>query len=297
MASSAVPQSSGTVPHTPRSPCEPSLSASASPWPSPDLSQGTRHAFFAVPLEGVAARKVVATAVAEGDLVWARGFVPVIKCRLCPDTDFSNWDAFTRHAKAAEAHPYKISFCDSCGDYFARSDSLKRHSKKRRGECLEISPETAKEKRRPTERAHKDFVEYEAQCLKTGEQLKTPFAGIIRTMYPGPRRGGAGSRVACKHRSRGFVFFSLIQYILLLLLLLLLLLSCSALLAFASLIYTGSYLDPKVALNTELVPVSRLRTMIYLHSWACFANCHGSLPPRTRGREKEARTINRSDNG
>jgi len=122
---------------------------------------------------------------------WARGFVPVIKCRLCPDTDFSNWDAFTRHAKAAEAHPYKISFCDSCGDYFARSDSLKRHSKKRRGECLEISPETAKEKRRPTERAHKDFVEYEAQCLKTGEQLKTPFAGIIRTMYPGSSKRGS----------------------------------------------------------------------------------------------------------
>ena len=116
---------------------------------------------------------------------WARGSVPVIKCRLCPGTDFSKWDAFTRHAKAAEAHPYRISYCDSCGDYFARSDSLKRHRKNRPSECREVRPEIAKEKRRATATAHEDFLEREAHCLRTGERLETPCSEIVKTMYPG----------------------------------------------------------------------------------------------------------------
>jgi len=122
---------------------------------------------------------------------WARGSVPAIKCRLCPGTDFSKWDAFTRHAKAAEAHPYRISFCDSCGDHFARGDSLKRHCKNRPIECREVSPEMAEEKRRETERAHEDFVELEAHCLRTGEQLKTPFAEMIKAKYPGSSKRGS----------------------------------------------------------------------------------------------------------
>ncbi|KAH9963621.1 hypothetical protein BC827DRAFT_1375379 [Russula dissimulans] len=115
---------------------------------------------------------------------WARGTIRVLKCRLCPDINFSRWEDFKRHSDSAETHPRTVSFCDECGDYFARPDSLKRHQEKRPPECLKVSPTTAENKRRATERVHVDFVEHTRHCLRSGEQLEAPLAQIIKTMYP-----------------------------------------------------------------------------------------------------------------
>jgi len=41
---------------------------------------------------------------------WARGTIRMIKCRLCPDAGFGNFEVFKRHCKAAEAHPATVSF-------------------------------------------------------------------------------------------------------------------------------------------------------------------------------------------
>jgi hypothetical protein len=60
---------------------------------------------------------------------FARGAVQTIKCRLCPDTKLKDFEEFKRHCKTMETHPLELHFCDRCGDYFARSDSLKRHHK------------------------------------------------------------------------------------------------------------------------------------------------------------------------
>ena len=38
-----------------------------------------------------------------------------------------------------EAYTLKISFCDCCGDFFARRDSLERHCKNRPPKCLDVS--------------------------------------------------------------------------------------------------------------------------------------------------------------
>jgi hypothetical protein len=121
---------------------------------------------------------------------WARGAVRVLKCRLCPYLNFSRWEDFKRHSDLSETHPRTILFCDNCGDYFARSDSLKRHREKRPFECIKVSPTTAESKRRVTERAHEDFVEHMMQCLRSGEQLEAPFAQMIKSMYPESSKRG-----------------------------------------------------------------------------------------------------------
>jgi hypothetical protein len=79
---------------------------------------------------------------------WARGAVKEIKCRACPDARLNTWSMFKRHCETAEGHPLRIYFCDYCGDFFARSDSLKRHRESPPAECLDILPEKADEKRR-----------------------------------------------------------------------------------------------------------------------------------------------------
>ena len=90
---------------------------------------------------------------------WARAFVRVLKCKLCPDAGFCNWEGFKRHCDQSEAHPFRLSFCELCGDFFARIDSLKRHCESPPPECLCVPPEVALAKRRATERAHRDFQE------------------------------------------------------------------------------------------------------------------------------------------
>lgn len=115
---------------------------------------------------------------------WARGAVPALKCRLCPSAGFSNWDDFKRHCDAMEAHPLEISFCDRCGDFFARRDSLERHCKNRPPRCLDVSPDQAEVKRRETARVHREFQERLEECLRSGGDIGLPFAQIVKKMYP-----------------------------------------------------------------------------------------------------------------
>jgi hypothetical protein len=91
---------------------------------------------------------------------FARRAVQTIKCRLCPDTKLKDFEQFKRHCKTSETHPLEIHFCDRCGDYFARLDSLKRHHDNPPRECRDrnITPVKAAEKRRVTEKEHKEFI-------------------------------------------------------------------------------------------------------------------------------------------
>ncbi|KAF8487551.1 hypothetical protein F5888DRAFT_1810655 [Russula emetica] len=124
---------------------------------------------------------------------WTRRAVDEIKCRLCPNRRFRKWDNFKRHCRTTEAHPLAISFCGHCGDFFARSDSLGRHLKRPPTECLDVTPEKAEEKRRETERVHGNFMGRLGHSLTTGEEIGTPFAQIIKQMYPESSKKRTGS--------------------------------------------------------------------------------------------------------
>jgi hypothetical protein len=78
-----------------------------------------------------------------------------------------------------EVHPLEISFCDECGDFFARSDSLKRHCKNQPAKCLNITRKKADEKRRETQKAHDESVGRLEGCSNTGEDIGMPFSLII----------------------------------------------------------------------------------------------------------------------
>ncbi|KAH9982808.1 hypothetical protein BGW80DRAFT_1555843 [Lactifluus volemus] len=121
---------------------------------------------------------------------WERAAVDVLKCRLCPDADFSDFEDFKRHCDTSEAHPLKISFCSHCGDFFARGDALKRHYDKPPGECVKAVADKADLKRRETVRAHKAFEERLARWLKTGEEIGLPFAHLIKEMFPNSSKKG-----------------------------------------------------------------------------------------------------------
>ena len=111
--------------------------------------------------------------------------VKEIKCRLCPETQLKTLQDFKRHCNTVEAHPLEISFCDRCGDFFARRDSLKRHQKNPPPECRSKSDteKEAKEKRRVTRLAHDDFLMKLEECLKTGKGFE-PFSQTIKNKYP-----------------------------------------------------------------------------------------------------------------
>ena len=70
---------------------------------------------------------------------WKRGTVAVLKCRLCPGADFSDWEIFKRHCDAAEAHPLNITLCNRCGNFFARPDALGPHVNNQPGEFIRVS--------------------------------------------------------------------------------------------------------------------------------------------------------------
>jgi hypothetical protein len=122
---------------------------------------------------------------------WARALVRALKCRLCPEAGFCNWEGFKRHCDQSEAHPFKLFFCGWCGDFFARIDSLKRHRESPPPECLCVSPEEALAKRRATERAHREFQEKLERFLKTGEDIGDLFAQIIMDMFPDSSKRGS----------------------------------------------------------------------------------------------------------
>jgi hypothetical protein len=118
-----------------------------------------------------------------------------IKCLLCPQTHLKSLQDFKRHCNTAEAHPFEIAFCDFCGDFFARSDSLRRHQNNRPPGCKSPTQETkeeakkrcekAKKKRTETQIAHGDFLRGLEEWLKPGN-LKNfvPFSKIIKDKYP-----------------------------------------------------------------------------------------------------------------
>jgi len=117
---------------------------------------------------------------------WARGTVRQLKCRVCPDSMFKTWTAFNKHADTAEAHPSpsEIRYCGHCGDPFGRGDAFARHCKEPPRECVNISPEKAREKREVTERAHEEFKKRLERCQETGEDIGKTFAQIVKEMYP-----------------------------------------------------------------------------------------------------------------
>ena len=122
---------------------------------------------------------------------FARGTIHELKCKLCPAADFTTWDDFVRHCKNAEAHPLEIHVCDYCGSYFARRDSLNRHSWSRPPECLHVSPREAEDKRTETKRIHEEFKKDLKHYLETNDGNWRPFAQIIRENYPDSLKKGS----------------------------------------------------------------------------------------------------------
>jgi hypothetical protein len=140
-----------------------------------------REKLFKIPRKFKTEHKALLVAT-EADL--ARGTVQEIKCRLCPDTNFKKWEDYKRHCDTIEAHPLKISFCDFCGNFFARGDSLRRHQINQPPECASVTPERAAAKRRETQNAHDEFIGRLKVCLKRGEDIGKSFSQIIKKKYP-----------------------------------------------------------------------------------------------------------------
>jgi hypothetical protein len=122
---------------------------------------------------------------------WARGTVRVIKCRLCPEARLKDFEVFKRHCNTVEAHPVSISYCEHCGDFFARTDSLDRHKDKRPAECHDVSQAKADTKRLETDRVLREFEKRLMYCLKNDEDIGKPFADIIKEMYPKSSKKGS----------------------------------------------------------------------------------------------------------
>jgi hypothetical protein len=118
----------------------------------------------------------------EADL--ARGAVQAIKCRLCPGTELSTFEEFKRHCRTTETHPLEIDYCDRCGDFFARSDSLKRHRTKPPPECLKVTPTEAARKREETEELHTAFIQRLNEGLLTVDDIVMGFAQMIKNLFP-----------------------------------------------------------------------------------------------------------------
>jgi len=123
----------------------------------------------------------------------ARETVRELKCRLCPGTGISSWEDFKRHCDFMEAHPLKISFCEHCRDFFARSDALRRHEDKPPPTCRDFSPDEAKAKCTATKQAHDAFLE-ELESLGTSGETWTPFSQRIIEMFPKSKSAKRGSR-------------------------------------------------------------------------------------------------------
>jgi len=80
--------------------------------------------------------------------------------------------------------PLEIHFCDHCGDFFARRDSLEWHRNLAPAECHKVTPVKAAEKRRVTEEAHEDFIQRLEHGLMMGGHIRRPFSPIIKERYP-----------------------------------------------------------------------------------------------------------------
>ena len=109
-----------------------------------------------------------------------RGAVHAINCKFCPKVILRSWQCYRRHCKDSEAHPVALTYCNQCGDHFARGDSLKRHARrKNRDDCLGTRPDDAERKRRTTQWHLDHFNARFERCLRTGEELGRRFAEIV----------------------------------------------------------------------------------------------------------------------
>jgi hypothetical protein len=128
----------------------------------------------------------------------ARRSVRELKCRLCPGAGFSKWEGFKRHCEHGEAHPQEIWFCQHCGDFFARKDSLKRHQERRPHECYEVTQAEAEAKRIVVREVHDAFEEQLETLLRTNEGTWTPFSQMIKELFPNASTSKRGSRQQCR---------------------------------------------------------------------------------------------------
>jgi hypothetical protein len=122
---------------------------------------------------------------------WARGTVRALKCRLCPRAAFNGWEGYRRHCDVNEAHPVKLSFCNFCGDFFARTDALARHRTSRPDECREAKKDEAKAKRMATEQLHKEFEGQLVCYLETNKAIGEPFSQRVKAMFPKSSKRGS----------------------------------------------------------------------------------------------------------
>jgi hypothetical protein len=128
----------------------------------------------------------------------ARGSVRELKCRLCPGAGFSHWEGFKRHCEHGEAHPQEIWFCQHCGDFFARKDSLKRHQERRPSECYNVTPAEAEAKHTVVKKVHDAFEGQLEKYLRTNEGTWTPFSQMIKELFPNASTSKRGSRQQCR---------------------------------------------------------------------------------------------------
>lgn len=106
------------------------------------------------------------------------GAVHTIKCKFCPEVTLRSWQCYQRHCNESEDHPAELTYCDQCGDYFARPDSMKRHIGRKN--CLRTSPDNTERKKKTTKWGFDDFNARLEHCLRTREELGRPFAEIAR---------------------------------------------------------------------------------------------------------------------
>ena len=138
--------------------------------------------YFKIPMEFTTGYRALLVAT-QAD--WARRSVREIKCQLCPNVKFTKWLTFKQHCETMEAHPLTIYFCEHCGDYFACTDSCKRHCENRPSERFQVTREKADEKRLATQTKHGEFMGRLERCLTTGEDIGTSFSKTIKDLYPG----------------------------------------------------------------------------------------------------------------
>jgi len=160
--------------------------------------EGERRDYFKIPKRlSVMHRNFLE--VTSDDL--ARETVRELKCRLCPEAGFRDWEGFKRHCEHGEAHPLEIWFCSHCGDFFARKDSLGRHQEKRPPECYKATPAEAEAKRTSVKKVHDDFKEKLEEHLRTNKGTLTPFSQTIKDMFPNYSTSKRGSRQQCRTKA------------------------------------------------------------------------------------------------
>ncbi|KAH8994017.1 hypothetical protein EDB92DRAFT_1852256 [Lactarius akahatsu] len=120
--------------------------------------------------------------------------VSIIKCRLCPTEWFKTWACFYRHCRDCEEHPADVKYCERCGIYFGRQDSMKRHNNSATKACCETTPEEAAWRKYKAKQLLAAFQARVQYCLRTGEELGPKFAAIARAELPSRSKKAFSSR-------------------------------------------------------------------------------------------------------